>query len=487
MRLIILLSYVFFTTFIFSQAEVSIMYEELPDDSIPVSLRFHSCVKPFIGIISKDSTLTNFYIKYGEKTKWFPKGFISPVLDLTYQLTDEVATRSGLGLTFQSENSKKWFYRFTAIQGIGNSSANVRPLSFVLNSVKKDAYVYTDLRGRVSYSPNHIFNFQVGLDNNFVGEGNRSMLLGDFGKPYPFAQIRTNFWRLDYSVMYQFLRENDQTSNWKSKYATSHLLSFNAFKWLNFGVFENVVFAPQDKYLNRGFDVEYLNPVIFYRPQEYALGSSDNSLIGVQLSVKYKKHTLYGQFVLDDFVLAEFRAQTNWWANKYAGQTGVKGRFKYDGQHYFYRIETNFARPYTYSHSSSSQNYANQGGVLAHPLGANFTEFLAEFKWQKEKWVIKSLLSYYMKGEDKVDGLNYGGDIYRSYNDRPFEYGVITGQGIKVNITHLMVGAEYLFSNATNLKFFFENHVRANTLNNTSNYQFFIGLRSCLWNDYRNY
>ena len=393
MRLIILLSYVFFTTFIFSQAEVSIMYEELPDDSIPVSLRFHSCVKPFIGIISKDSTLTNFYIKYGEKTKWFPKGFISPVLDLTYQLTDEVATRSGLGLTFQSENSKKWFYRFTAIQGIGNSSANVRPLSFVLNSVKKDAYVYTDLRGRVSYSPNHIFNFQVGLDNNFVGEGNRSMLLGDFGKPYPFAQIRTNFWRLDYSVMYQFLRENDQTSNWKSKYATSHLLSFNAFKWLNFGVFENVVFAPQDKYLNRGFDVEYLNPVIFYRPQEYALGSSDNSLIGVQLSVKYKKHTLYGQFVLDDFVLAEFRAQTNWWANKYAGQTGVKGRFKYDGQHYFYRIETNFARPYTYSHSSSSQNYANQGGVLAHPLGANFTEFLAEFKWQKEKWVIKALLS----------------------------------------------------------------------------------------------
>jgi hypothetical protein len=487
MRLIILLSYVFFTTFIFSQAEVSIMYEELPDDSIPVSLRFHSCVKPFIGIISKDSTLTNFYIKYGEKTKWFPKGFISPVLDLTYQLTDEVATRSGLGVTFQSENSKKWFYRLTAIQGIGNSSANVRPLSFVLNSVKKDAYVYTDIRGRVSYSPNHIFNFQVGLDNNFVGEGNRSMLLGDFGKPYPFAQIRTNFWRLDYSVMYQFLRENDQTSNWKSKYATSHLLSFNAFKWLNFGVFENVVFAPQDKYLNRGFDVEYLNPVIFYRPQEYALGSSDNSLIGVQLSVKYKKHTLYGQFVLDDFVLAEFRAQTNWWANKYAGQTGVKGRFKYDGQHYFYRIETNFARPYTYSHSSSSQNYANQGGVLAHPLGANFTEFLAEFKWQKEKWVIKALLSYYMKGEDKVDGLNYGGDIYRSYNDRPFEYGVITGQGIKVNITHLMVGAEYLFSNATNLKFFFENHVRANTLNNTSNYQFFIGLRSCLWNDYRNY
>ena len=485
MRLFLVLSFMFITSLSFSQAEVSLMYEELPNDSIPYSLRFHTGLKPYIGI--KNDFNPSIKLKYGENVKWLPKGYITHVLDLTYQLTDDVATRTGVGLSFQSQAHDKWFYRLTAIQGTGNSSQNVRPTSFILNSIKDNGYVYTDIRGRLSYTPNHIFNFQAGIDNNFVGEGNRSMLLGDFGTPYPFAQIRTNFWRLDYSVMYQFLRENDQTSTWKSKYSTSHLLSFNAFKWLNFGVFENIIFAPKDTNLNRGYDAEYLNPVIFYRPQEYALGSSDNSLIGVQLSAKYKAHTLYGQFVLDDFVLAEFRAQTNWWANKYGGQAGVKGRFKYDGQNYFYRVETNFARPYTYSHSSSAQNYGNQGNVLAHPLGANFTEFLAEFKWQKEKWVIKSLLSYYMKGEDKADGTNYGGDIYQSYNNRPFEYGVITGQGVQVNITHIMVGAEYLVSKTNNLKFFIENHLRANTLSSTSNYQFFIGLRSCLWNDYRNY
>lgn len=486
MRLFIAFSFILITYLSYSQAEVSLMYEELPNDSFPVSLRFHSSMRPFIGIV-KDSTIPKYSIKHGDKVKWFPKGFITPVLDLTYQLTDKVGTRSGLGVAFQSKASDKWFYRFTAIQGTGNSTLKTRPTSFILKSINNNGYIYSDIRGRLSYSPNHIFNFQAGIDNNFVGEGNRSMLLGDFGTPYPFAQIRTNFWRFDYSIMYQFLRENDQTSSWKSKYSTSHLLSFNAFKWLNFGVFENIIFAPKDTNLNRGYDAEYLNPVIFYRPQEYALGSSDNSLIGVQLSAKYKGHTLYGQFVLDDFVLAEFRAKTNWWANKYAGQAGVKGRFKYDGQDYFYRLETNFARPYTYSHSSSAQNYGNQGNVLAHPLGANFTELLAEFKWQKEKWVVKSIISYYMQGEDTKDGLNYGGDIYRSYNERAFEYGVITGQGVKVNVTHLMVGVEYLLSKTNNLKLFVENHLKINTLTSTSDYLFFVGIRSCLWNDYRNY
>jgi len=482
MKLLTFLS-LFSITLCFSQAEVSLMYEELPNDSIPVTLRFHSGIKPHLGI--KNSFTPTISLKHGENTKWFPKGYVTPVIDLTYQLTDNIATRSGLGLSFQSKASNKWFYRLTAIQGIGNSSLNVRPKAFIVDSIQNNGYVYTDIRGRVSYSPNHIFNFQAGIDHNFVGEGNRSMLLGDYGTPYPFAQIRTNFWRLDYTVMYQFLRENDQTPGWKSKYATSHLISFNAFKWLNFGIFENIIFAPKDINLNRGFDAEYLNPVIFYRPQEYALGSSDNSLIGAQMTIKYKTHTAYGQFVLDDFVLAEFRAQTNWWANKYAGQAGIKGRFDYDGQHYFYRVEANFARPYTYSHSSSAQNYANQGNVLAHPLGANFNEFLLEFKWQKDKWVVKSFLSYYMKGED--NNLNYGGDIYQSYNNRPFEYGVITGQGVRMNITHLMVGAEYLVSKTNNLKFFIENHLRANTLQSNSTYQLFIGLRSCLWNDYRNY
>ena len=477
------------SSFCFSQAEVSLMYEELPEDSMPDGLRFHSSLKPFVGLpLKNDSILT---LSYGDKSKFIPKGNLSPIFDLTYQANHKTATRTGFGVSFQSRELGKWFYRFSAIQGTGNSSQNARPKALLFDSIKNNGYVYTDIRGRVSYSPNHIFNFQAGIDNNFIGEGNRSMLLGDYGIPYPFAKIRTNFWRLEYNVLYQSFRETAEGQNWKSKFSTSHLISYNVFKWLNVGVFENIIFSPQDTNLNRGFDAEYLNPVIFYRPQEYSLGSSDNSLLGLQLAAKYKGHTLYGQFVLDDFILAEYRARTNWWGNKYGGQAGVKGRFKYDDKRYFYRLETNFARPYTYSHTSSDQNYANQGEVISHPLGANFIEFLGEVKVQKNKWVVKGFLSYYMKGENKIDEdglvINYGGDIYHPYNDRPFEYGVITGQGVKVNYTHLMLGAEYLVSESNNLNFFIENHFRSNTLQTNTKYQFFIGLRSCLWNDYRNY
>ena len=157
-------------------------------------MRFHSSFRPFLALPNKFEPKQ--ILSYGDKSKFIPKGSISPIFDLTYQVNHETATRTGLGFSLQSKDLGKWFYRLTAIQGIGNSALTVRPKSLIIDSIKNNGYVYTDIRGRISYSPNHIFNFQAGIDNNFIGEGNRSMLLGDFGTPYPFAKIRTNFWRL---------------------------------------------------------------------------------------------------------------------------------------------------------------------------------------------------------------------------------------------------------------------------------------------------
>ena len=147
------------------------MYEELPEDYMPDGLRFHSSLKPFVGLpLKNDSILT---LSYGDKSKFIPKGNLSPIFDLTYQANHKTATRTGFGVSFQSRELGKWFYRFSAIQGTGNSSQNARPKALLFDSIKNNGYVYTDIRGRVSYSPNNIFNFKAGIDNNFIGEGNR--------------------------------------------------------------------------------------------------------------------------------------------------------------------------------------------------------------------------------------------------------------------------------------------------------------------------
>ena len=468
------LSFIFlFSISCFGQGKIGYLIEELPFDSIQARpFENHSSIWPKI---IRDSSFKKCL------------GFF-PMVDnsVGYDQNSALSTYSRLGLGVQADLkiSPKWHAR------IGYNFAS---LSNDTNYLDTRAYFYTrkqgkiplshNLLGRVSYTPNPIFNFQAGIDRNFIGEGNRSLFLSDYGKPYPFAQIRARFWHIEYLVMYQFFSENYKQKQ-RSKYGAMHYLSWNVTKWLNVGVFETVIFQPKDTLLNRGYELEYLNPVIFYRPQEYAIGSSDNVLLGLSVSAKWKKQTVYGQLILDEFLLAEIKVRSGWWANKYGGQLGLKGRFEIKKEKFFYRIEGNAVRPYTYSHLNALQNYGNAGYTLAHPYGGNFAEILGELKWQKKNWLFKTFVSYGVQGLDK-NGKSYGGDIYQPYTNRPNDYQNEIGQGLKNNfvrnqwyVCYTMQGIHQVFA---------EINLRYDSAYSRFSLLPLIGVRSNLWNDYRNY
>ncbi len=468
----------------FSQVQVKMLYEEMPTDSIQsLSLTEHTSILPSIGTIKSFIKSNTGYISKVNNGNYFR---VHAITDLAYTPIDN-QYRTGLGAFIETQFANKWFVRVAAIDGIGKIDTSfLAPKSYYFERKKDSLISYLDIRGRVSFTPNRVFNFQAGIDNNFIGEGNRSMLLSDYAVPAPFAQIRTKFWRLEYLMLYQFYREQVK-SQWKSKYAATHYLSINATKWLNLGFFESVIFQPKDTTLNRSFDAEYLNPIVFYRPQEYSMGSSDNIILGFQISAKYKGHTVYAQAILDEFSLSELRKKTQWWGNKYGAQFGVKGRFENKYGNFFYRSEFNVARPYTYSHANYIENYGNQTYSLANPYGGSFAEVLGELKWQKSNWIIKFFANYFLKGFDKKDGLSYGGDIYQSYNNRPHEYYNKIGQGFGNNGARIILSAAYRLDSASNLQVFLENHLRTNNYLKEPSYYFVVGIRSCLWNDYRNY
>jgi hypothetical protein len=457
----------------FGQGKIGYLIEELPADSIQSrSFEDHSSIWPKV---IRDSS-------FKKCLRFFPMVDNSVGYDQNSALS--TYSRLGLGIQADLKISPKWHARI---------GYNFATLSTDTNYLDTRSFVYTrkqgkiplshNLLGRISYTPNPIFNFQAGIDRNFIGEGNRSLFLSDYGKPYPFAQIRTRFWHIEYLVMYQFFNENYNQKQ-QSKYGAMHYLSWNVTKWLNLGVFETVVFQPKDTLLNRGFELEYLNPVIFYRPQEYAIGSSDNVLLGLSLSAKWKKQTVYGQLILDEFLLAEIKVRSGWWANKYGAQLGVKGRFEIKKEKFFYRVEGNAVRPYTYSHLNALQNYGNAGYTLAHPYGGNFAEILGELKWQRKKWMIKTFISYGVQGLDK-DGESYGGDIYQPYTNRPNDYQNEIGQGLKNNfirnqwyVCYTMQGIHQVFA---------EINLRYDSAYSGFSLLPLIGVRSNLWNDYRNY
>ena len=458
------------------QTQLDWVREVMPFDSMAkLSVETHSSILPQIRLQNSNKNTLSIGKTHG----------IVPLLDGIMHLDSDFGFRLGGGAIAQG-TLNNFFYRAGGISGIATEgSINSNRFEFA-NNKDSNSFVYFQPIVRLSYTPNHIFNFQLGHDRNFIGEGNRSLFLSDFGKPYTFGQIRAKFWHVEYLMMYQLFNE-ELLQQRRNKYAATHYLSWNVTKRINLGVFESVIFQPRDTLLYRGFDVEYLNPVVLFRPQEYAMGSADNVQLGASFSVKHKSHTLYGQLIIDEFLLSEIKARSGWWANKYGGQIGLKGFFKIKNDKFFYRFEANSVRPYTYSHVSVLQNYGNQNSTLSHPYGANFTEILGELKWQQKKWFCKLFMNFGIQGLDK-DGKSYGGNVYLPYTLRPNDFHNVIGQGVSNNFFRLNLQGGYKISDVGNLYAFGEILLNFNSaLVQKSSMIPIVGIRSYLWNDYRNY
>lgn len=359
----------------------------------------------------------------------------------------------------------------------------------------KIGYSYLHHFGYLAYSPNKIFNFQAGKDKHFWGDGYRSLFLSDVSNSYPFLKITTSIWKIKYVNLFAAFKDVSAPSHLKkdflSKYGTFHYLSWNVSKRINLSLFESIIWQGNDENRSRGFDVNYLNPIIFFRPVEYSLGSSDNAFLGMGFKIKtgrkYRQH-FYGQIILDEFLLSEIKAMNGWWGNKQGAQLGLRVFDLFSVKDLSFRTEINMVRPYTYSHGSSQQNYAHYNQPLAHPLGANFTESVSFLNYRYKKWFAEAEFLSAIYGKDK-NGKNYGGNIFEPYSTRPSDYGNKIGQGIKTNLFFANLRLSYSLVPRSNL--YAETGMiyrkETNTVENNSTTYFYLGLRTNIMNNYRDF
>lgn len=317
---------------------------------------------------------------------------------------------------------------------------------------KKGGYDYYRASGYVAFTPSKYIGFQFGHGKNFIGDGYRSLMLSDYGNDYLFLKVNTRVWKLNFTNIFaeltsEYDRGPDKLLN--KKYMAAHHLNFNITRWLNMGVFESVVFSRQNN-----FELQYLNPIIFYRYVEQILGSPDNAMIGFDFKANFaKRFSLYGQLVLDEmnfsqefdfkkdgFVKGLFHPK-KWYGTKFASQLGLKYIDMFGISNLDFQIEGNLVRPYTYSHRDEVTTWTNYNLPLAHPLGANFTEIVSIIRYQptpKLFLMAKHIRAIY--GED-VDGSNWGKDIFTSYRTKEKTFDNYIGQGVrtKLNLTDLIV------------------------------------------------
>ncbi|MBI4946330.1 MAG: hypothetical protein HY840_08015 [Bacteroidetes bacterium] len=369
-----------------------------------------------------------------------------------------------------------------------------------------NAYSYQYYSGYLSYSPNKIFNFQFGKDKNFLGDGYRSMFLSDVSNSYPFLKISTTLWKIKYVCLFAEFKDitaaSGMKNDFKNKFGSFHYLSWNVTKRFNLGLFESVIWQGADENRSRSFDVSYLNPIIFYRPVEYSLGSSDNVLMGISFKEKVaKKQQFYGQFMIDEFLLKEMGADIfhdifpntkhhwGWWGNKYGLQLGFKSFDLFTLRNLFFQTEINYARPFTYTHGSVQQNYANYNQPLAHPLGADFAESVSFLHYRYKRWTFETEFLYAVYGKDSVGGRNLGNNIFLSYTAQKKEYGNYLAQGIKTNLHYMQVKLSYCLIPSSDLMAEAGVAVRQER-NSTSSFNsnfFFIGIKTGITNHYSDF
>ena len=303
---------------------------------------------------------------------------------------------------------------------------------------KQTGYDYNISRGYIVYNASKYLRIKFGHDKLFIGDGYQSLIFSDYAPPHLMLQLRTKVWKLDYLNHWGELvdfdyRKPDAAGPYTKKYIALHQLSYAPVNNIRVRLFESVVWKER-------FELQYLNPIIFYRAVEFSLGSPDNVLIGTSFRWDiFKTVRLYSQLVLDDYNFSKRTQGKNWWGNKYAIQGGIKIYEPLNIKNLILQAETNYIRPYTYAHSDSVINYSHYKQPLSHPYGANLQDFhfLAYYKFWKKKINIRFRFSITRKGED-IDTLNYGGNIFlsNSYN-RPQDFNVKTLQG-KLNTIKML-------------------------------------------------
>lgn len=241
-----------------------------------------------------------------------------------------------------------------------------------------DGVDYFDARGYINVHLLKHINVSFGRDKFFIGNGQRSLFLSDYAAPYLFLKLDINIWRFKYQTIFaeltnQYVRGSDQLL--PKKYMAVHHLSMQVTHWLNLGLFESAIMKRSNH-----FELQYLNPIIFYRSVEHSLGSPDNVMIGGDYKINLVNHlSIYGQFLFDELNVKHFFKRDGWWANKWAIQAGIKYIDivpNLDAQ-----LEFNIVRPFTYTHSEDV-NYTHYNQPLAHPLGANFYEVILNVRYQ---------------------------------------------------------------------------------------------------------
>lgn len=329
-----------------------------------------------------------------------------------------------------------------------------------VNDAGKKDWMYAT--ANISYTVNQYLNVTLAYDKNFIGDGYRSMLLSDVSSNYTGLKLTGEIGNVQYMSLWTYMLDPEHPrsadlgvragDNWK--WGAFQYLDWNINNRASVGFFQSVVWANRNPAGRRGFDFNYLNPIIFLRPVELTNTSSPDKMhLGATAKYKvFSNMTAYGQFMLGELTVSEFFAGRGHVNNKWGAQLGFRGFDAFGVKDLNFLGEYNLARPYTYAHFDPISNYTNYGEPLAHPWGANFREFVGIANYSCGRFDFSAQGTYGIFGTDPDASTNFGKDLFKSYDTHQYVYGNHIGQGVRNTLLYGDLRAAYLLNPKYNLR-----------------------------------
>ena len=277
---------------------------------------------------------------------------------------------------------------------------------------------YFTATGAVGYVDRFV-EVRFARDRNRWGPGVNSLFLSDYAAPYDQLQLRAHAGPFRYTSVFARFTTPDRRAGdavMPSKYGAFHQIGFSVGR-VDVDAFEAVIFHDDTLGGNRrGFEIGYLNPLIFYRSVESELGSGDNALLGASVAVRPVDGVrVYGQGILDELTASRFF--DNYWGNKWGILGGVQ-TVDVGLPGLELRAEAARLRPFLYSHRSEASAVSHYGDALGYAAGPNAVDLAFFARYRPTARIEAALnLARTVRGRNP-DGQNVGADPRVPYGTR---------------------------------------------------------------------
>ena len=424
------------------------------------SLRITPMVDFSLGRDLSDTTSPHLF----QNTRGF---YVEGTLMKNFSFSTSFYENQGRYAVYQSKYYKM-FGEFYPSGGSYSQQNAVIPGAARTKSFKGNGFDYAYAIGSLSYRPLPYLRITAGNNQQFVGDGHRSILLSDNSIPVPYYRVDLSMGN-KFSFTYMRARlmnllrrpfTSSAESYYEAKGYSVNYLTYKPTENINISLFDGALWNRGDSLIGRNAHPLNYSPVPLVSSLILKGKNESSALTGLNVGVQLgMRHHLYGQVAIYDLN-----------TEKLAFQIGYRGYRFFDLNDLMLQVEFNSIPSGFYLNANPRLNYVNFNLPLGHVKGDGFNEivFRGSYEW-KRLYIEENLVYYSLQNYDPKSLLPY--------------YHTFDRQNYSVFYSNTEVG--YRFNRKINLCFFGSMTIRSQSgFEDSSASIFQVGLRTSFINHY---